>query len=110
MLVSRPGLMLFPAEGTARGVRWRRRDAGCAVGGWPRGGQVAGPRCPAGGRSSGLKLAEELSREGRADGPLPASGLADKTAEPAVKLQNVGCWLLFKFDASLFLDAVAWAP
>ena len=41
---------------------------------------------------------------------LPASGLADKTAEPGVKLQKVGCWLVFKFDASLSLDAVAWAP
>ena len=43
--VDRPGLMLFPAGGTARGARWRRRDAGCAVGGWPRGAQVTSPRC-----------------------------------------------------------------
>lgn len=55
-------------------------------------------------------MAEELSGEGRAGGPLPALGLAEKMAEPGVKLQNVGSRLLFKFDASLSPDAVAWAP
>ena len=54
-------------------------------------------------------MAEELSGEGHAGGPLPASGLAEKMAEPGVKVQNVGCQLLFKFDASLSPDAVAWA-
>ena len=51
-----PSLMLSAVGGTARGARRRRRDAVCAVDGWPRGGLISGPGCPTGGRSSGQKV------------------------------------------------------